>query len=533
MKQKIKSIIENSFYQLLVIYSIIILLVALGLFWKYSFQLHIFAIILAIFGISITNKESKGIKLNRKIHIILFIITVSLIFLFRAIPYFNNSIPLGYDAGIYKYGIEHGLHHLDNWILRGGMEPGFLYLITFLNYIFSSQFILTWLLILFCILLGIGIYFLVREFSNSTTAIIALFIYTFSIIQFKAFSMMYYKNIIALIFILFSVYFLRKYEKTNKLLHLSLFIILAGLIGAVHRPTFYIFGLSYFFYVFISPYKNKTYNFKRLRNNIFYGILIIIIAGLFYLGNFSQAITSMFEPVLQGFIQPGEAGGTFINFFTYQFSSLFYLPFALLGLFYFLRKKQVNILVLWAIINLIIVYFQFFFFNRFIIHLDLILVIFSAFGFSLIIEQKRKLGVLLLIILLLSGGILAYKEAINSKPLINSQELEAIKQLQNTPKNSFIMATDSYYSPWVLGYSERKTIAPGLFDYNQHNQAEWIKFWISQNLAEIQEFMNKYQKPLYIFIGEKQQDNLKQFDNLGCFEKIYLSGNNSIYKYAC
>ena len=29
------------------------------------------------------------------------------------------------------------------------------------------------------------------------------------------------------------------------------------------------------------------------------------------------------------------------------------------------------------------------------------------------------------------------------------------------------MATHSNYAPWILGYSERKTIAPGLFEFNK------------------------------------------------------------------
>lgn len=532
---------QSTFYQLLAVYTLLIILISLGFFWKYSLQFHVFAVIIAIFGISIisreksdnTEKKEKERKpINKKFHYILFIVAVLFVILFRAIPYLSNSIPLGYDAGIYKYGIEHGLSSLDNWISRGGMEPGFLYLMKIFSFLFSSQFILTWLLIAFCVVLGAGIYFVTKEYSNNkTTAILALFIYAFSIVQFKTFWYMYYKNIIGLSLMLFSLYFLRKAEQNRKFI--IPYLILAGLIGAIHRPSFYIFGLSFLFYTFISPYKNKKYDFRQLGNNVIYGLFIIIIASLFYLGKFSQAITIMFEPVLQGFIQPGESPGTFINFFTYQFSSLFYLPLALLGLFYLIKKRNFNILVIWAVINLAIVYFQFFFFNRFIIHLDLALIILSSFGFSLIIKQKKKLGAIILIVLLLSGAVIAFKESLASKPLVSQDELETIKQLQNTEENAFVMSTSSYYSPWILGYSERKTIAPGLFDYTKHNESEWTQFWTSQNLSEVTDFMNVYAKPLYIFIGQRHKDNLAQFNGSGCFEVFSEKDKNIIYKYAC
>ena len=93
------------------------------------------------------------------------------------------------------------------------------------------------------------------------------------------------------------------------------------------------------------------------------------------------------------------------------------------------------------------------------------------------------------------------------------------------------MTTSSIYSPWVLGYSNRKTIAPGLFDYNVHNKQQWNEFWKTNNLTYIKEIMNAYKKPLYIFIGEKQGDNLKNYPD--CFKIYYTKLNNTIYTYTC
>jgi hypothetical protein len=188
-------------------------------------------------------------------------------------------------------------------------------------------------------------------------------------------------------------------------------------------------------------------------------------------------------------------------------------------------------LAIWAILNLAIVYFQFFFFNRLIIMLDVVLVILASKGFSIIIEDKKKLGALVMALLLLSAGIFAFKESINSKPLIESNELKIIESLNSTEKDAFIMVTSSYYSPWLQGYSGRKVIAPGLFDYNKWNYSQWDTFW-KANPEQAVSLLQDYAKPLYIFVGKYQRQNLEQY-NHDCFREIINQSNTHVFKVVC
>jgi hypothetical protein len=508
-----KKILNNTFIQLIGIYSVVILLISIGLFWKYSLQFHIAAIIIAILG-ALTIKDKTKIKLPTYLILLPIILTL----VTRIIPYLNNTIPLGYDAGIYKFGIENFSNYLfgcEEWI-RGALTPGFLYLTTILNSILNTNTILTTIFIIFNLILGFSIYFTTKEYFNKTTGILAFLLYSISLIQFKVFTYMYYKNIIAISTLLWSLYFLKKQKRIP-------FIILSALTGILHRPTFFILGLSYLAYIIT--------NRKNLKQKIINGILILAITAIFYIGFFKQSILPLIKPVAQSFINTGTAPGTFINFFTYQYSVLAYLPLAILGFFYLIKKKQYNMLFFWTLINVIIVYFQFFFFNRFIIMLDIALIILAAQGFHLLIQNKKKVGTIITIMLFFSLSFVTINEAINTNPLITEKELETIQQLNNTEENSFVMATSSLYSPYVLGYSNRNTIAPGLFQYNQHNEQEWIVFWTTNNLEEIKEFMNIYENPLYIHIGQKQNDNLNKFQE--CFEIYYENEKNKIYKYAC
>lgn len=566
----IKAIFQSTFYQLLLVYSVLLVLISLNLLYKYTIHFEIFALILSVFGIAIISKSDitnfnkhKHLKhLNKKLHYGFFILASIFIFVFRAIPYFHNKVPLGYDTGIYKYAIEHGLKNLDSWILQG-TEPGFLYLMSLLKLIFSSQFILTWLFILFFVLLGLGVYLVSKEYFNKLAGLIALLLFALSLIQFKLFTYMYYKNVIGLCLMLFSIYFLKKADdnkknkeepEKNKKYYRWLFIVLAGLTGAVHRPTFYILCISYFFYSFVSPInfsdnkinnknnktdnntifkhsnKNKlSYSISILLKNVISGIIILVIFSVFYLGKFKVAVLSMFEPVLNAFFQPGESPGTFISFFSYQFSSLAYLPFALLGLFCLTKKRKFNMLFFLAVVTAIIVYFKFFFFNRFIIHLDIALLILASLGFCILIKNKKKFGIAIVVLLLFSSCVVVFNEARKTNPLVSEQELEVIMSMQNLD-SEYVMCTSSYYSPWLQGYSGKKVIAPGLFDYDNHSKAEWFDFWTTQELGEIKQFLDIYPKPLYIFIGEKQKDNLDSYE---CFENIYKQGDSKIYKFNC
>ncbi len=533
MISKLKQILQDSFYQLLFIYVILIVIVSLGVFSKFTLHFEIFAVIIALLGFFVIRKSPDKF-INKKLHIALFIIALLLIVLFRAIPYIGNNIPLGYDTGLYKYAVESGLQNLDHWV-RAGVEPGFLYLMEPLTWLFSTQFILTWLFIAFNIILGLAIYLFASSYFGKRVAVISLLIYSVSVVQFLVFTFMYYKNIIGLSLMLFSLYFLKKNESNSNVKlgfwnrNRILFIVFAGFLGAVHRPTFYIFGLSYFVYAFINPLKDKKYNFAVLKSHIINGIIILLIAGLFYIGRFSPAITGIYGPVLEGFISPGESPGTFISFFNYQFSTLAYLPFALLGFFYLLKKRQYNILFLWTIINSSIVYFQFFFFNRFIIHLDIALIILAGIGFSIIIDNKKKFGVFVLILMLFSSGFITLNEAKNAKPLISEQGLELIKNLDDlTEEDAFIMSVSKEYSPWVLAYSGRKIIAPGLFDENQWNKEEWKLFWSTTDKNVTINLMSVYnlEKPIYLFAGTKTFKN-------PCFELFLEKGKNEVYKYIC
>ena len=154
------------------------------------------------------------------------------------------------------------------------------------------------------------------------------------------------------------------------------------------------------------------------------------------------------------------------------------------------------------------------------------MIILASLGMVLLIKNKKYIGTITISILLLASLFIVVNESINAKPLISNVELNIIKDLQKTENNSYIMSTTSYYSPWILGYSGRKTIAPGLFDYDQWSKEEWIKFYNSTDKKLINSMFSNYTKPLYVYVGKYQTDYIK---NKPCFE-VY---KDRIYRYVC
>jgi hypothetical protein len=508
--------LRNSFLQLLVIYTILIALISLGFLGKYVLHFEIFALILAVFG-ALTIKGRRDFRISPFI----LIFPLTLILAFRVMPYLGNSVPLGYDPGIYKYIMEAYSENLpdlpkeniDHWV-RSAYAPG-LFIITDLLYIvgFDTHAILTWVFIFFELLLGLGIYAAANKFFGREVGILSLLIYSISIVQFKVFWYMYYKNVVALFVMLIAL----QLFKSGKYLP---FILTAAFIGALHRPTFLIFGLMYLAYI--------AAHRKEFFKNALTGTAILALALTFYIPNLREAIIGNIEPIITANI----GAGTFISFFTYQFSSLPYLPFALLGFLILARKRDLNLFSLWFLITGIIVYFKLIFFNRFIIHLDVAMIILASLGFYELLKSNKIIGTAILSILLFSSMLVMNQNAGEAKPLIDGKELEVIKKLNNVEADAYVMSTSSYYSPWILGYSGRKTIAPGLFDYNKWDFEEWKTFWATGEKEKAVEMLGVYEKPLYIYLGKRDRINEAKFEN-ECFEKVFQDRGAKIYKVVC
>jgi len=514
---KFKEIISNKKI-LFLIYSVLIVLSCFG--FESRAYIPFYLAFAFYIGLMYYQSVSESERIECKLKKWWVVVPLLIILVTRIFPFFYSEAPLGYDTGIYKKNIEDFRNALPNlpqaskgaWLFQ---EPWGLYLSTNLLSLIglSENQILYGYYIFLNLLLGLSIYALVKKFFNTNSAILALFIFSLSLAQFQTYWMMYYKNIAGLFLMLMAFYLLKQKS--------WLVIPVAGFLGGLHQPTFLIFGLAMFFHFIFN--KDKKYHLVS-------GIGILIVAFSLYAHN-PQAIFQFLSPDLQELVKifgPGAGAGTFFDFNFYRQTITFYLPFAILGLIYLIKMRQFNYLFFYFIFNFAIVYFGLIFHNRFIIHLDIIVIILAGISASYILAKflqslAGKAGVLILLMgaIYILGTVVVHK-----KPLISNEELAEIKSLSFIAKeDEYVMATDSYYSPWLYGYSGRKTIAPGLFEHNKWNREKWNIFWFTDNNEIRCILLDEYQKPIYIFVGDKQKK--LDFSNNPRFEKI----SKRIWKY--
>ncbi len=537
-----KKIFEKSFWYLFVVYSLAMIVISVGLVSKFTYHFEIFALIVALFSTFVnctpekTNKKTvyknnktginKNIKIYKNINIVkhLFFIAIVIILVSRIYPYTQTSVPLGYDAGIYKYEIEkYASGNLDQWIYSHA-PPGMFYITNLFVWAgLPSIFILKWLFILLNIILGIVIFLFIKEYFNKNVAGIGILLYSLSPVQYIVFTFMYYKNIFGLILLLLAFYFLKRKKRLY-------FVLSAGYLGVTHRPTFLIFLLVYFAFGLRSMLGKKGFNIKNLKYHLINILIIVSLTLALYAGRIKAALVSYFL-VFTNAITRNVNPGAFIDFFNYQFLILPYLVLTIIGFIYLTKKQKFGVLFFWTVIVFIIVYFKLIFFNRFIIHLDLAFIILAAVASYELIKTKKMVALVCISLLLLASGINLHNEVKNTRYLISDYELKIIESLNDiTPENSYIMSTDAYYSSWLLGYSNRKTIAPGMFDYDKWNKSEWHYFWKTDYADEM---LKVYDKPLYIYIGQSQpRFNMKKFES-DCFEETFNQNNILIYEFIC
>ncbi|MEK6826088.1 MAG: hypothetical protein AABX90_00490, partial [Nanoarchaeota archaeon] len=277
---------------------------------------------------------------------------------------------------------------------------------------------------------------------------------------FKAFTLMYYKNILAILILLIILY----YFENN-----FIFVLSAVLLSGTHTPIFLIFILSY-----------VIYSIKNLKKHTPRLMLIAILSSPFYFTNLR-----LLEPVKN---IESIGAGNFITLETYLFFSLSYIIFSLLGLFKSIKEKKINLLTTLLVINSIIVIFKLFFFNRYIISLDILLILFSGYGLYQLLSDKRILSIVLSSLLLLSSMFFIINEAIKIQPEITKEKLDEIISL---PDGKIL--TERKYAPWILAYKEA-VIAPSLFG-DDSSKPEWEDFFSGKNYS----LLEKY-KPDYIYL---------------------------------
>jgi len=512
-----RGIIAQVYQYLLVLFVIAGLLTSLGILEQGSINLLFLAVVLGLVGVFL----SPEIEAKSKLSTYWLIVPLFLALGTRVIPYLNNKIPLGYDAGMYKFAFEHpGFESLKELYSR-------LYITVMggLSDLFGSYFLLVPLHILVTSLTVLVVYFVVKRLFSPEVGVLAAFLFALSGTQYDVFSFCFQKNALGLILLLVSFLYFEKASTINWQL-----ILVGVLIGSVHRPAFLLFGLVYIAYVVVHL---KAFDDAGVKNAIVNGALILVITLLV---NWDRIVEYYFFGAFTFIdsIGPAEAeGGFYYSLSEYLYRSPIMIAFVLPGIVY-APRKSLPVLIAGILLGLTIV-FRLWFFRRFIIYLDLVIIIYAAAGLSDLmrdsfINRRIPLGVLLCVVILFSLGIQLANLATETGPMISQEEFDAVLAIDDLVEpEAMVVLTDAYYAPWLRGWSETDLVAPGLFESDVLSYQQWEFIWYGDTEERLAIFRT-FQPPLYIHQGTRTE-NLIPFDEV-CFQPIEVTGTR-LYRFDC
>ena len=415
----------------------------------------------------------------------------------------QSDVLLGYDPGMYKYLMDTYIGALPDmaeadlpaWI-KQNYPQGLPTLGVVLHLVpgLDPEELMRYLFPLLMASVVFPVYLLAREIFGPRAAATSALLYAVSYTQLSMFSLTYLKNGVALFLLPLALLALHRRSY-------PLFGLLLGGIAIYHRPTLMVVGLCVLLYLLATR-----------RKGMMIGLLVASAVALpmliFRVGvnwELARGVLDVSAANLGRTETTG--GGTFFNLETYRWVSLAYQPFALVGAIHLVRLRKLwNLPLLLFRVSAGLVLLQVAFFRRHIIPLDMAMILLAGVGMERVLMSGRGRALLrggMVAALIVGAAMPTISQYRETTPLLTRAQMEAVQWLTSeTPANASVVVT-SYDAPWALGWSERRVIAPGLFQWNQHNAAEWQGFLVTSDPQEAQRFLEPYGFPIYIYHSDQ------------------------------
>lgn len=231
-----------------------------------------------------------------------------------------------------------------------------------------------------------------------------------------------------------------------------------------------------------------------------------------------------------------QAWGTFLTIREYLFLAWIFL----LPAFWWikiLQKKQFSwtVLLITLFVLTIRVFWQWFFFQRMIGYLDMIVIIFAWITLASMREWKIRKKIIVCAFILYQCGMLFFRWYRTYRPLIEPNEFAFIAQIGNTiSSNAVIVVPGIDYSPRVQWWTQHEVLAPWLFDLNRwwNLDEQWNTKRLTATAQEKcdrlrQDYPEIMDRPVYVWQWLKQPQTDLQW---ACFQLIQSKAWRSRWK---
>src|SRR3989339_689007 len=451
-------------------------------------------------------------------------VLVGLVFLVTRLFLFKDSVlPYRFDGGVYvryiKYFASNLMYLFPGVDRPGSIEGEFvgLYILTSVLYRIKIP--------IEIIIAGVGIGFQALSFFiiyklqskewNKFFALALVLLLSFSFVQFNTFSYAFLKAIVAITFGLATIFFIKK----KSLWVAGIFVFLMSL---THIAT------ALFFLPLILVEGLQKFNKKTVKAFLI-GITVFCVGFLFF--NYTAVLDKVWG--IRFFTTNWVEQGMFVGLEKYCFLLFLAIPFAILGISSRLKSKKIDFIAIGFVIGLILNILPITLRTRFITYFDLFFWICVVQGFYVfytasvgvraenILEQesvKKFNKVLALIVFsVVILGVVQLNEIFKNRPVIYNSEIRSIKGFAaSSNKEAYILTPSNRYASYVYGYSDRRTISPGLFENDPWSKEQWKNFISERDESKIGRYLSELKKPLYVYIGDN--DNSGFYRDFGIFD---------------
>lgn len=423
----------------------------------------------------------KKIKLENRQNLAWPLFGLVFLLISRLLPLIKAPLSaFGYDYGFYYYAASNPTQGWRSVLtgFSGGFDNSIFHIFKFFH--IPPEISLSLSYLIFSVFLGLSLYWFFIP-KNRTVGIIAVFLYSISMVQMESYLMFLYKNAFALPFLILGYKYLmaKRWQP---------FVFCTAAILFIHRTTAIIYLLAIGFYSIWMMIKNKKWKLLTSLGAIF-GLLF---AACYFLLPLKSIIFNLIKNnnylVRTGLFLP------YNNPLALIWPMLI---LAMLGVFIYIKQKENILPFLFSIICILWIMFNLPFYRRIWIYFDLSLIIFASYFLSAAISKNKlpKSAVIVIIIVMIVFSSYRFINfTIAHKPLIIQSEIQELKNFN--PASGMVLAVSANDAPWILAYVHSQRLgAPGLLE-DPHTYQEWQDFW--QGLHQ-REFIAKYPRPLYFY----------------------------------
>lgn len=204
----------------------------------------------------------------------------------------------------------------------------------------------------------------------------------------------------------------------------------------------------------------------------------------------------------------------------------------LYGLYLKIKNKEYDLLFSGLVIGICWTSFGLLNAKRSELFLDVFMILMTWYTIYFIIKQKkRRLRSLIYLGVFLQMMYYIWYVSNNNTPLITVGELTSITTLQNIiPTSGIVVGTDSYLSPWIVGYANRDRITPWLSDMNKWTHTQRNQRWPMNGAGKCKMFevYKNLHRPLYM-----RESKLFRIEDISwgtCFKLIREDNYHKLYQ---